>query len=78
MALSVALVVVANENSAGTITIGIPTSLAGGIIFESVTARTIGGISVVSKIIVPASGLNQKAREYYSASTVAALVTLMV
>ena len=79
MALFVALTVVKNENSAGTIQISIPTSGAGAISFEQILVPvTVGGISAVSKIILPATGLNQKSREYFSASTVAALTALMV
>ena len=78
MALFVALTVVKNDNSAGTIQLAVPTSGAGGITFEQINAYTVGGISAVSKVIVPASGLNQKAKEYYSAQTVAALTALMV
>ena len=79
MALFVALTVVSNPNSAGTMQLAIPTNGSGGIVFEQIlTPVTVGGISAVSKIIVPAAGLNQKAREYFSASTVAALTALMV
>jgi xanthine/uracil permease len=78
MALFVALTVVKSENSAGTIQIAIPTNGNGGIVFESIPSTVVGGITAVSKITIPASGLNQKAKEYYSASTVAALVLLMV
>ena len=78
MALFVALTVVKNENSTTTIQLAVPTSGSGGIVFEQIPTVTVGGIVAVSKITVPASGLNQKAREYFSASTVAALTALMV
>lgn len=78
MALFVALTVVKNENSAGTIQLAIPTNGSGGIVFEQINSITVGGIAAISKVIVPANGLNQKAREYFSASTVAALTALMV
>lgn len=78
MALFVALTVVKNENSAGTIQLAVPTSGNGGMSFESIPSTVVGGITAISKVILPATGLNQKQREYYSASTVAALVALMV
>jgi len=53
-----------------------PADGASGIVIEAASGITINGTAVLSQIIVPANGLNQKARIYYSASTVAALVTL--
>jgi len=76
MALFVALSVLRIEDGS-TVSIGLPTSGNSGIVFESYST-TIGTTTILSKITVPASGLNQKATVYYSASTVAALVALMV
>jgi uncharacterized protein YbcV (DUF1398 family) len=77
MALFVSLAVYANENAAATINLGLPTSGAGPITFETYSA-TIAGATILSKITIPAAGLNQKSRVYFSTSTVAALVALMV
>jgi hypothetical protein len=76
MALFVALSVVKIEDGS-TVSIGLPTSGNGGIVFESYST-TIGSNTILSKITVLASGLNQKATVYYSTATVAALVALMV
>ena len=79
MALFVVLTVAKADNSTGTIQLAVPTSGAGAITFEQIVIPVVvGGISAVSKVIVPATGLNQKSREYYSAQTVAALAALMV
>lgn len=77
MALFVALTVYEGENAGASKSLAVPTSGAGGITFKTYSG-TIAGVACLSQIIVPASGLNQKASIYYSASTVAALVALMV
>ena len=78
MALFVALTVAKGVNAAGTIQLAIPTSGAGGITFNSIPSQSIGGLTAVSAITVPATGLNQRATVYYTDATVAALVALMV
>ena len=77
MALFVALTVYNSENAGSSISLSIPTGGSGPITFETYSG-TIAGVAMLSKITIPAAGLNQKARVYFSASTVAALTALMV
>mgnify|MGYP000564865767 CR=1 FL=1 len=79
MALYVSLPVYPNQNAAASVSLGVATSGSTGQVFKTLSpAVTIAGVSCVSTVTIPASGLNQKAETYYSASTVAALVALMV
>lgn len=47
------------------------------ITVQPVTGMTIAGVAILSKIVVPAHGLKQRQREYFSALSVAALVTAL-
>ncbi len=79
MALYVSLPVYSNVNSAASINLGVATGGATGQVFATLSpAVTIAGVSCVSTVTVPATGLNQKPVVYYSGSTVAALVASMV
>ena len=77
MALFVALTVYEGTNAGASKSLSIPTSGAGGIHFKTASG-TIAGVTILSQIIIPATGLNIKPVEYYSASSVAALTALMV
>lgn len=74
----VALTVAKGDKATGTISVAFPANGAGGLIIETINNPiTVGGIVAVSQIIAPATGLNQKAVIYYSATTVALLVVAM-
>ena len=78
MALYVALTVYDGTQAAASTSIGVATSGSTGQIFKTIPSITIAGVACISTVTLPATGLNQKPTTYYSASTVAALVALMV
>jgi hypothetical protein len=79
MALYAALTVFENTQSAASTSLGVATNGSTGQVFQTLSpAVTIAGTSCISTVTMPATGLNQKPKTYYSASTVAALVALMV
>ena len=64
-----------SEQSSSAINVVIGTGL--GISILPVTGLTIAGVAILSKIVLPAHGLRQKTREYYSALSVSALITAL-
>ncbi len=69
-----------NGNGASGYSVGFPATGAGGIRFEPINqngnALVLGSTYLYGKIKAPATGLNQKATDYYTVQTVAQLITL--
>ena len=79
-ALGISMVAIScfvNASATVPIIVAFPANGSGGIIMRT-ESITIAGTAILSSIIVPARGLNQLARSYYSAATVAANVALML
>lgn len=65
-----------SEQSAAATNVAFPAN-GSNMVIEAVSGLTLGTTPILSKFVIPATGLNQPVRTYFSGATVAANVTLM-